>query len=229
MSDVIKEEQQSRQSRIEAVRRHFENQLHRSLMALDLITSITAPENEQRLERMDKETLRFDPDVSITITRPRFLFGGGAVMDSHEEVGSEHRFLEVDDRLFIDKVQIPYPNLLVALNRYTRRTKDGDTYIMRIPIFGSNLMSKRVEDDVTKVVELVMDKKTFNSLAEVIHEVMWKDDKNRFYDGLKAFGLPNDKIPEVSANNKVTSNMGALFKNINRHAQVAGQRFIKEI
>ena len=113
--------------------------------------------------------------------------------------------------------------MLLALNRYTRTTADQEEYIMRVPLFGKDLVGKLVADDIRYVIELTMNRKTFESMAKAMHEIMWRDDKNGLYVDLQKYGLPKDFLPEGTAANMVNKNMRGLFAKINQPLHKASE------
>ena len=173
---------------------------------------------------MDAQVLKFDPDISMRIHKPGLAKNGTASIQEnfHIDDSGKYRFLETDDALF-GAPQIPYPNVLLALNRYTRSTTFREEFIMRIPIFGKNLLGKVVEDDVVEVVELTMSEKTFDALSKAMHQTMWRDDKKyELYKEFHEYGIPENRIPEVAAKNMVAKNMNGLFHKVNERITKSG-------
>jgi hypothetical protein len=207
------------QDRWETVKHHYDNQQRRSLQALDLITSAETGDlqSQENLRKMDMAILTPFPDYSLRIDKPGIGKNGTASFQTRDEIDEDgkYRYFETNDAL-LGSPQIPFPNILLALNRYTRMTVDQDEFIMRVPLFGKDVLGKTVSDDITDVIELTMDEKTFEAMVKAVHEIMWRDDKKGLYSNIQKYGLDQNLLPESSAMKMVAKNMGGLFARINQ-------------
>jgi hypothetical protein len=211
----------------------FDNQHARSLEALRLISASEAETSDKKgLQEMDIVMLTPFPKSSLRIHKPGFAKNGVASFQRnyYPTDDGRYRYFEADDA-DVTAPNIPIPNLLVGLNRYTRFTAYQEEYIMRIPIFGTNRLSKLVQDDIAKVVELTMSNKTFEAVTEGLQSVIWRDDKKPgVYRDFRIYGPPEDHIAGVWGERRVWKNMNTLFQEINSDAKaVTIESFLKGV